>query len=220
MHGGQRAVPRTPPYAPRVRVPERLAELAGPDEAAAVVPGQVGFERLEWLGDSVLDVLVSRHLCLSQPAEVSVHGLGVRHSALVSDRATTRVAARFDLPQVQPAEQPTRPEDTDVRHRQGDSVEARIGAAWLTGGWRTAAEAVTLLVLTDCEVDQLLVRAGCPGPGLAEPPKQLAVSAAELGWEPGDARWLTLVVAPFRSAAGCSSREPQASNSRRRTSST
>ncbi len=175
-------------------VAARLAELAGADRADALLAGQREFDRLEWLGDSVLDVLVSRHLCLSEPDTVSVERLAKLHSALVKDLSLRRSAQRHTLPSVQPAERPRR-SDGDSRGRQGDSIEAWIGAAWLTGGWPSAAEAVTLVVLSEIDPGRLLANAQCPVE-LPEAPSDVRQAAAGLGWHPPDDTWLSLLVAP------------------------
>ena len=121
--------------------------------------------------------------------------LGLLRSGLVSDHALQRAARRHDLPAVRP-DRHAEAADADDRARHGDSVEAWIGAAWLTGGWAAAAEAVTLVVLPKVAWPQLLVDAACPLE-LDEAPVAVRDAAARVGWLPRDATWLSLLVAPI-----------------------
>ncbi len=171
-----------------------LERLAGPLLSAQVLDGQLAFEQLEWLGDSVLDVLAVRWLVHTVPTDVSLEDFGHRHADLVSDRAMLRAADRLTLPPVRRAEHPTRPEDRDSRHRQGDSVEAWIGACWRNGGWPAAADAAMLVALPAAK--ELLLPVPCATAGLEPELPALRRTAEVLGWDVTDAGWLRLVVSP------------------------
>lgn len=174
----------------------QLRALAGPTLSADVLDGQLPFERLEWLGDSVLDVLVVRHVIGAAPADLPVEDVWSRHSALVKDTAMLRAAQRLDLPRVRSAERPTRREDRDDEHRWGDSVEAWVGGAWCSQGWPAAAAATVLLLLPDLEPNALLGPIACPAADLEPESPELAAAAHRLGWEVQDRRWLSLLTSP------------------------
>jgi len=118
------------------RLDDALA-LALPDRAyvdALLDPRGHLFQRLEYVGDALLDVVLLERLVRAQPwDEPSLAFLNGEQQALVSDHALGRVAARRGLPDVR---------TFDVsRHRLADRIEAAIGAAWADCGI-AAAEAV------------------------------------------------------------------------------
>jgi hypothetical protein len=110
------------------------APLRVHDAAALLDPRGHRFQRLEWLGDSLLDhvtahhrVVVGRDCCA-----------GRSHAGLVSDHelaAAVSGAGLLDLLDWEPSE-----------HRQADLVEACVAAAWLAGGWDAAVTAAATLV--------------------------------------------------------------------------
>ncbi|MFN8148854.1 MAG: hypothetical protein U0R76_15520 [Candidatus Nanopelagicales bacterium] len=118
------------------RLDEALG-LALPDRAyvdALVDPRGHLFQRLEYVGDALLDVVLLERLVRAQPwDEPSLAFLNGEQQALVSDHALGRVAARRGLPDVRTFEV--------SRHRLADRIEAAIGAAWADCGI-AAAEAV------------------------------------------------------------------------------
>ena len=184
------------PYDALMRVGERLQQLAGPQRAREVLAGQLAFERLEWLGDSVLDVLAARAVSLSAPVDASAGAIHPPHSDLVSDRVMSRAALRFDLPQVSPALRPGRFDDPDPFHRLGDSVEAWIGGAWLSGGWAAATEASRLVPLLAYSEVLLVEPAPCPTLPLNPVPAELRAWLHVQGWTPHDASWIDVVGSP------------------------
>ena len=104
------------------------------------------FQRLEYVGDSILDAVVLQALVAMQPwTESSLRFLSVEQQALVSDHALGRVAARRGLPDVRTFEVSV--------HRLGDRVEACIGAVWAELGIEAAQDVA----------DRLVVRPGLHG---------------------------------------------------------
>jgi dsRNA-specific ribonuclease len=99
------------------------------------------FQRLEYVGDALLDVAVLRVLVLVQPwDEPSLLFVSVEQQALVSDHALGRVAARRGLPDVRTFDA--------SRHRLADRIEAAIGAAWADSGVAAAERVADRLVVT------------------------------------------------------------------------
>jgi dsRNA-specific ribonuclease len=98
------------------------------------------FQRLEYVGDAILDMVVVQALVRLQPwTEPSLAMINGEQQALVSDHALSRVAERRELP-------PVRTFAVSV-HRLGDRIEAAIGAAWADSGIGAAVEVATRLVV-------------------------------------------------------------------------
>jgi len=98
------------------------------------------FQRLEYVGDALLDVAVLRALVLAEPwDEPSLSFVSDEQQALVSDHALGRVAARRGLPDVRTFEA--------SRHRLADRIEAAIGAAWADAGVDAAEQVADRLVV-------------------------------------------------------------------------
>jgi dsRNA-specific ribonuclease len=98
------------------------------------------FQRLEYVGDSILDAVVLQALVALQPwTEPSLRFLSTEQQALVSDHALARVAARRGLPDVRAFEVSV--------HRLGDRVEACIGAVWAELGIEQAVAVAEHLVV-------------------------------------------------------------------------
>jgi hypothetical protein len=131
-----------------------------PDDAAALLdPRGDRFQRLEWLGDSVLDHLTAHHRALGDLRSAGCC-TGRTQQQLVSDRAlahSVTVAGLVTLLDWAPS-----------AHRRADLVEASVAAAWLAGGWHAALEAAAALVHGPfvADADALLLGAD---PGLAAP---------------------------------------------------
>lgn len=149
--------------------PRLAADVARLDEALGVAishrdyvdalldPRGHLFQRLEYVGDSLLDTAVLLALVAMQPwTETSLAFLAVEQQALVSDHALGRVAARRGLPDVR-----TFPVSV---HRLGDRVEACIGAVWADVGVEAAMEVA----------DRLVVRPGLHGELVAATEPQVA----------------------------------------------
>jgi dsRNA-specific ribonuclease len=155
-----------------------IALVSQPYVEALLDPRGHLFQRLEYVGDALLDVAVLRVLVLVQPwDEPSLLFVSDEQQALVSDHALGRVAARRGLPDVRTFEA--------SRHRLADRIEAAIGAAWADSGLE-AAERVA---------DRLVVAPGLHHvPRLAGPPAGAGdrgyEDAARLcGHDPRDPAW-------------------------------
>ena len=133
--------PDTPPAGLRadVSASERVAVEAvtgglPPDLLRAVRDGRGReFQRLEFLGDSVLDVLLTAHAVVS-PSCPECAKVGGNVGRLVTDAALAAKAEGLDLGSW--LEWRASPE------RLADLVEACIAAAWISGGWAQAIAVV------------------------------------------------------------------------------
>jgi ribonuclease-3 len=117
-------------------------------------------ERLEFLGDSVLGVVVTETLYLSHP-DLSEGHLAKLRAAVVNARALAQVGRHIGLGEYIKL---GRGEDTtggrDKASILSDTVEAVIGAIHLSGGLATSADVVHLLF------DPLIEAASALGAGL------------------------------------------------------
>ncbi len=117
-------------------------------------------ERLEFLGDSVLGVVVTEHLFRAHP-DLSEGRLAKLRAAVVNARALAGVARRIELGQhikLGRGEEATG--GRDKASILSDTVEALIGAIHLSGGIEVAAGVVHLLF------DPLMEEAASMGAGL------------------------------------------------------
>lgn len=100
--------------------------------------GQQNYERLEFLGDKVLSLVISDYLYAKYPKEKE-GALSKRHSALVSGATLSKVALNLDIPKVlriSPGE-----ESIGGKKNLGnleDATEAIIGAIYLDSGKQCA----------------------------------------------------------------------------------
>ncbi|WP_040339569.1 hypothetical protein [Candidatus Blastococcus massiliensis] len=130
------------------------APLRRSDVAALLDPRGHRFQRLEWLGDSLLDHVTAHHrvLVVEDGGECCA---GRSHAGLVSDRdlaASVEDAGVLHLLDWRPG----------VR-RRADLVEACVAAAWLAGGWADALAAAATLVHAAFARDRdRLLRGGAP----------------------------------------------------------
>jgi dsRNA-specific ribonuclease len=145
------------------------------------------FQRLEYVGDSILDAVVLQALVTLQPwSEPSLAFLSNEQQALVSDHALGRVAARRGLPDVR-----TFPVSV---HRLGDRVEACIAAVWADRGIDAADEVAERLVVgPGLQARRGRVRAS--GVPLGGGDERYEAAARFCGHDPVDPRW-------FGAAAG------------------
>ena len=117
-------------------------------------------ERLEFLGDSVLGVVITETLYVTHP-ELSEGRLAKLRAAVVNARALAEVAHTLGLGQhirLGKGEEATG--GRDKASILADTVEALIGAIYLSGGFEDAARTVHLLF------DPLLEAAAAMGAGL------------------------------------------------------
>ncbi len=136
------------------------------------------FQRLEYVGDSILDAAVMLAVVLRQPwTEPSLALVNDEQQAMVSDHALGRVAARRGLPDVR---------TFDVsRHRLGDRIEAALGAIWADRGIDEAHAAAVRLVV-DPGLQHLPVVSGVPR---AEPDSSYEAAARVCGHDLLEPAW-------------------------------
>ncbi len=149
------------------------------------------FQRLEYVGDSILDAVVVQSLVLVEPwTEPDLSRVTATQQALVSDHALGRVAARRGLPEVRAFDA--------SRHRLADRVEAAIGAAWADTGI-VAAERVARHLVVDPGLRDLPRVAGVPE---VDDDHRYLEAARACGHEPVTPAW-------FGAAAGRGGEAPQ-----------
>jgi ribonuclease-3 len=123
--------------------PELLEEaLTHPSATAGEGRGKRNFERLEFLGDRVLGLVISGLLLQRFPDE-KVGALARRHTALVRSETLTRVARAIGLGEyivMAPSEAETGGRDNP--QTLADCCEAVIGAIYLDGGLDAAARMI------------------------------------------------------------------------------
>lgn len=145
---------------------------------ALIDPRGPMFQRLEYVGDSILDAVVVRELVrLEAWDETSLALINGEQQAMVSDRALGRVAARRALPAVRTF--------SASKHRLADRIEASIGALWVDRGIDDAATAAYELVVRPA------VAGIPPRHELPEAPRSARYESAarELGHEPVETVW-------------------------------
>ncbi|WP_404386201.1 ribonuclease III [Caenispirillum salinarum] len=126
--------------------PRLLAEALAHRSAGGPFP--VGYERLEFLGDRVLGLVVADMLLARYPEEAE-GPLARRHAALVRKEALVIVADRLDLgAHVQLSRGEEEAGSRNSASLKADVCEAVIGALYLDGGLE-AARRFLLRALTD-----------------------------------------------------------------------
>ena len=136
------------------------------------------FQRLEYVGDSILDVVVVQALVRLEPwTEASLGLVNDEQQALVSDHALGKVAARRGLPDVRTF--------AASRHRLADRIEAAIGAAWADAGI-DAAEAVAVRLVVEPGLHGVPPRAGVPE---AAPDEAYETASRVCGHDPVEHAW-------------------------------
>jgi ribonuclease-3 len=117
-------------------------------------------ERLEFLGDSVLGVVITETLYRTHP-DLSEGRLAKLRAAVVNARALAEVARTIGLgPYIRLGKGEESTGGHDKASILADTVEAVIGAAFLSGGHDTSADLIHLLF------DPLLEAAAALGAGL------------------------------------------------------
>ena len=143
------------------------------------------FQRLEYVGDSILDAVVVSELVRLEPwDEPSLALINGEQQSMVSDHALGRVAARRGLPQVRTFQA--------SRHRLADRIEASIGALWADRGIEHAAEAAYDLVVRSA-LDGLPRRSEVPDATRAV---RYESAARQLGHEPSVPAWFGAAAEP------------------------
>jgi ribonuclease-3 len=112
----------------------------------AEVPGHGSNERLEFLGDAVLGLVVTDHIFRTYP-DLPEGELAKLRASVVSAAALAEVALELDLG---PAIRLGKGEDASGGREKpsilADATEAVIGAVYIDGGWDAAAELVMSLL--------------------------------------------------------------------------
>jgi dsRNA-specific ribonuclease len=145
---------------------------------ALIDPRGPMFQRLEYVGDSILDAVVVRELVqLEAWDETSLALINGEQQSMVSDHALGRVAARRGLPAVR-----TFPAS---KHRLADRIEASIGSLWVDRGIDDAAAAAYELVVRPA-VEGIPRRDELPEAPRAE---RYERAARELGHDPVEPVW-------------------------------
>ena len=138
--------------------PDLLARALAHRSWCAETPGNPSNERLEFLGDAVLGLVVTDHVFRSYP-DLPEGELAKVRASVVSAAALADVAAELDLG---PALLLGKGEDASGGREKpsivADALEAVIGAVYLDAGWDAAAE-VVLGLLGD------RIAAAAAGPG-------------------------------------------------------
>ena len=116
--------------------------------------GETSNERLEFLGDSVLGMVVADHLYRAHP-DMPEGELTRTRAALVCEDSLVEVAAQLELGQYLKL---GRGEDAGGGRKrpsiQADAVEAVIAAVYLDGGIGSARKLITNFILTNNEREQ------------------------------------------------------------------
>jgi dsRNA-specific ribonuclease len=136
------------------------------------------FQRLEYVGDAILDSVLLQSLVRIEPWTVADLSLiSSEQQALVSDHALGRVAARRGLPDVRAFQA--------SRRRLADRVEAAIGAAWADSGI-DAAESVAARLVVAPGLQQVALRGEVPEGGGDE---RYETAARVCGHDPRTVAW-------------------------------
>lgn len=116
--------------------------------------GETSNERLEFLGDSVLGMVVADHLYRTHP-DMPEGELTRTRAALVCEDSLVEVAAQLELGEYLKL---GRGEDAGGGRKrpsiQADAVEAVIAAVYLDGGIGSARKLITNFILTNNEREQ------------------------------------------------------------------
>ena len=124
----------------------------------AEVPGNASNERLEFLGDAVLGLVVTDYLYRNYP-DLPEGQLAQVRASVVNAEALAEVAAEIDLG---PALRLGKGEDASGGREKpsilSDAMEAVIGAVYIDGGWDAAADLVMRLL------EERMIE-GAAGPG-------------------------------------------------------
>lgn len=110
----------------------RHASLAGGS------PGEMSYQRLEFLGDSVLNLCVAEEMFRRHP-DVGEGVLSKARSAVINNRNLVRVGERIGVPESLRTDRSVREKGGGVTRKMiADAVEAIAGAIFLDGGYEPA----------------------------------------------------------------------------------
>lgn len=111
----------------------------------ASTAGKTNYERLEFLGDRVLGLVIAEHLYKIFPDE-NEGGLAKRHAALVCTETLAQIALELDLPAIVIASAAEKASGGATQENLlADCMEAIIGAVYLDQGLAPCTEMVTAL---------------------------------------------------------------------------
>jgi ribonuclease-3 len=114
----------------------RHASLAGG------TPGEMSYQRLEFLGDSVLNLCVAEEMFRRHP-DVGEGVLSKARSAVINNRNLVRVGERIGVPESLRTDPSVRDKGGGVTRKMvADAVEAIAGAIFLDGGYERAKQFV------------------------------------------------------------------------------
>ncbi len=135
--------------------PELLLEALTHKSFAEEQPGSLHNQRLEFLGDAVVSLVVARGLFLRRP-EADEGVLTKLRGALVDAAALAAIGRSLELDAVMRVGVGERSQGDKARAtREGDALEALVGAVFLDGGYDAAA--AVLEGLLECHWDVELV---------------------------------------------------------------
>ena len=119
--------------------PELLLEALTHKSFAEEQPGSLHNQRLEFLGDAVVSLVVARGLFLRRP-EADEGVLTKLRGALVDAAALAAIGRSLELDAVMRVGVGERSQGDKARAtREGDALEALVGAVFLDGGYDAAA---------------------------------------------------------------------------------
>ncbi|HEX9205644.1 MAG TPA: ribonuclease III [Candidatus Deferrimicrobiaceae bacterium] len=133
-----------PPHDLEARIGHRFSSRHLLEEAlrhgsAAAADGERSYERLEFLGDAVLNLCVAREVYRMLP--LAGEGVLTRaRAAAINNRNLVRVGERIGLPEALTTDPSVRKKGSGVTRKMvADAVEAVAGAVFLDGGFEAAA---------------------------------------------------------------------------------
>lgn len=154
--------------------PDLLEHAVAHRSWCAETPGQPSNERLEFLGDSVLGLVVTHHIFVTYP-HLAEGELAKLRAAVVNSATLAEVAAELNLG---PAMRLGKGEDASGGREKpsilADAVEALIGAVYLDGGWEAASRVVMDLLRSR-------ITSAATGPGCDDYKTRLQELTARLG---------------------------------------
>jgi len=122
----------------RFSSPGLLEEATRHASLAGGSPGELSYQRLEFLGDSVLNLCVAEEMFRRHP-DVGEGVLSKARSAVINNRNLVRVGERIGVPESLRTDPSVRDKGGGVTRKMvADVVEAIAGAIFLDGGYEAA----------------------------------------------------------------------------------